>query len=137
MLSHLVDDPTDSLGQRIAKHGAAGVADCRHQCGRPITCTAATHLRQQQAVRQENEVGVPGLALAISQLTVSEPQVLLAVPMKRLRTGPATAVRSHYALHFPVQLVGDDDFGCGGFTLALPQNDHLDLVVQTGNANAA
>jgi hypothetical protein len=88
-------------------------------------------------MRQENEAGMPGLALAASQLTVSWPQVPLSVPMKRLHTGPTMAIRPHNALYFPIHLVGDDDFGCDGFILALPQDNHPDLVVQPGDANAA
>jgi hypothetical protein len=38
---------------------------------------------------------VPGLALDITQLTVAEAELLLAVPMKRLRTCPAMPVHPH------------------------------------------
>ena len=129
--------PADGSRQCIAKHAAAGVADGGNESGRPSLYTVALHVRQQQAVRKEDEVGVPGLALAASQLTVSEPQMLLAVPVKGLRSGPTPTIGADNALHFPVQLVGDDDFGGDGLTLALPQDDRLDLMVETGDANAA
>ena len=119
MFGNFVDRPANGSCQRVAKHATAGVADGGDESGGPSLYTVALHMRQQQAVRKEDEVGVPGLALAASQLTVSEPQMLLAVPMKGLRSGPTATIRADDALHFPVQLVCDKNFGCNGLMLTL------------------
>lgn len=137
MFCDFVDRPSNGSCQRVAKHATAGITDRGNESGGPFLYTVALHLRQQQAVRKEDEVGMPGLALATSQLTVSEPQMLLAVPMKGLRSGPTATIRADDALHFPVQLVGDKNFGCNRLMLTLSQNHNLHLVVETRDANAA
>src|SRR6478752_5647775 len=67
----------------------------------PLLRTALPQLAHEQAVRQHDQVDVPGLALEITQLTVAQPELLLAVPMEGLRARPAMPVHPHDPTHRP------------------------------------
>src|SRR6266496_6146500 len=59
-------------------------------------------LGHQGAVRQEHEIHVPGLALALPELTRAHAKMLLPVPMEGLRSCPAFAIRLEDAMDFPI-----------------------------------
>ena len=53
---------------------------------------------------------VPGLAIAVSELTLAHAQMLLPVPMEGLCSGPASLVAFEDAMGFPMRPIGDQDF---------------------------
>src|SRR3954468_21143901 len=85
---HLFDYPGDGFPQRLAEHGATGLADGRQACVSPFLRTVMPQLRHQSAVRQEHEIHMPGLALATPELTRAHAQMLLPVPMEGLSSCP-------------------------------------------------
>jgi len=68
-LLDLLHDPGDRLTERFSQHGATGLADGRQACVSPFLRTVVPQLAHQGAVRQEHEIHVPSLALAIPELT--------------------------------------------------------------------
>ena len=99
----LIDGPRKGRAKSLVHHSAAGFADGRQSMERPIFRTAVAELAHQQTVRQHHQVHVPGLALAVAQLTVSHAQLLLAVPMKGLRACPTISIHIQHALRFASQ----------------------------------
>ncbi len=83
--------PRDRFPERVTQHGAAGFADGRQRFGSPCTRTALAQLGHEQTVHQQHEGEMPRLARATAQLTVTQAQMLLAVPMEGL--GPCPALR--------------------------------------------
>ena len=76
---------------------------------------------------------MPGLALGITQLTITHPELLLAVPMKGLRTRPAIPVDLQDSRHLPGDPIGHQDFDRFG-VVAIPPEDHdPHLVFDVGN----
>src|SRR5438093_3678088 len=106
-LLYLFDDPGDRFAQGLAEHGATGLADGRQACLSPFLRTVVPQLGHQGAVRQEDEIHVPGLALAAPELTITHAQMLLAVPMEGLGSCPALPIGLEDAMHFPIGAVGD------------------------------
>jgi hypothetical protein len=100
-----INGPGDGVSQGLAHDGSTGFADGSQHGMCPFTRTALPHLCDQKRVRQHDEVHVPGLALALTQLTVSPAQMLLAVPMKGFRARPALAVDVEDATDLPVDPV--------------------------------
>src|SRR5205823_11344173 len=88
----LLNYPGDRFAQCLAKHGTTGLADGRQACVSPFLRTVVPQLGHQGAVRQEDEIHVPGLALALPELTLAHAQMLLAVPMEGLCSCPALAI---------------------------------------------
>src|ERR671932_846734 len=88
-LLDLFDYPGDRFAQGLAEHRATGLADGRQAYVSPFLRTVLPQLSHQGAVRQEHEIHMPGLALAIPELTITHAQMLLAVPMKGLSSCPA------------------------------------------------
>src|SRR5690606_17974804 len=58
-------------------------------------------LGHNRAVRQEDQMHMPGLALAVPELTLAHAEMLLPVPMKGLRSCPAMAIGLEDASDFP------------------------------------
>src|SRR5512142_2266256 len=55
------------------------------------------------------QVDMPGLALLVTQLTIAQSELLLAVPRTRLRPCPAMPVHPHDPTHFPGDPVRHQD----------------------------
>src|SRR5512142_2775410 len=96
----LLDRPRERRAQGLLDHRPTGFADGHQPMERPLLRTALLQLAHEQTVRQHDQVHVPGLALEITQLTVAQSELLLAVPMKGLRPYPALAVNPHDATYF-------------------------------------
>ena len=84
VIGKLVDNPVNQLRQEFAFHRPTGFADGRQHGPSPVLRTALVERAHQQTVRCADEIHVAGLPLAAAHLTIAEPQLLLAVPMKRL-----------------------------------------------------
>src|SRR3954469_13649177 len=97
----LVDRPRERRTQGFPCHRPTGFADSHQPMERPLLRTALLQLAHEQAVRQHDQVHVPGLALDVTRLTVAQTELLLAVPMERLRARPAMSVHPHDPTHFP------------------------------------
>ena len=101
--------PRPASRRVLPEHRSTGFADGLQPTERPLTRTVLPQLAHEQTVRQHDQVHVPGLALAITQLTVSHAKLLLTVPMKGLRACPAMPVRPHDPTHFPGDPIGHQD----------------------------
>lgn len=122
-ISGTFNRPTNRLPQCLAQDTATGFPDGGHHPTSPFTHTALLHLPDQQSVRQEDEIQVPGLALATSQLTLAHPEMLLAVPMKGLGPCPPPAIDSPNPRHLPVAPIGHQHLDGVDAILSLPQDD--------------
>src|SRR5215211_2195246 len=135
-LLHLPYDPGDCLTERFSQHGATGLADGRQAYASPFLRTVLPQLAHQSAVRHEYEIHVPGLALAIPELTRAHAQMLLAVPMERLGPCPALTIGLEDAMHLPIRAIRDQDFRWLIITLLLPEHHNPHRVVDTRDTNA-
>src|SRR4051794_33402597 len=90
---------------------------------------ALPQVPHQQAVRQHDEVHVPGLALAVTQLTVPHAQLLLAIPMKGLRACPPIPITPYNPADFPPNPVGHQDNAWRGVVAAVPQDNNPNTVL--------
>src|SRR5919112_3564468 len=97
----LLDRPGERRTQRLPTHRPTGFADGHQPMERPLLRTALLQLAHEQTVRQHDQVHVPGLALEITQLTIPQPELLLAVPMKGLRPRPTMSVDPNDPTHLP------------------------------------
>ncbi|NKB65597.1 MAG: hypothetical protein GKR89_00925, partial [Candidatus Latescibacteria bacterium] len=88
----LLNGPGQRLAQDLFGNGSTGLADGRQPFLRPRTRTAGVHLGHEQTVHYDYEVCVPGQALACTQLTVTQTQMLLAVPVKGFGAGPTLPI---------------------------------------------
>src|SRR5689334_8212763 len=86
---NLLNHPGDRFAQGLAEDRATGLADGRQACLSPFLRTVLLQLTHQSSVRQEDEIHVPGLALATPELTRAHAQVLLPVPVEGLCSCPA------------------------------------------------
>ena len=101
----------------------------------PFLRTVVPQLSHQGAVRQEYEIHVPGLALALPELTIAHAQMLLPVPMEGLRSCPAFAIGLEDTMHFPIGAVGDQDLARFGIALLFPQHHNPHGVRDARNAD--
>jgi hypothetical protein len=65
-------------------------------------------MAHKDAVRKDDHIHMPGLALAVSKLTVAHTQMLLAVPMEALRPTPAATVNAEYSTYLPEGTIGNE-----------------------------
>jgi hypothetical protein len=73
---------------------------------------------------------VPGLALVVTQLTVSHAQLLLAIPMKGFRARPTMPISPYDARHLPLNPIGHQNDPRLLILLMTPNDDDADLVPQ-------
>jgi len=137
IFNDLLDGPRQGRAKRLVHHSAAGFADGRQSMERPCFRTVVEKLAHQQTVRQHDQVHVPGLALAIAQLTVSHAQLLLTVPMKGLRACPAISIHIQDPLRFPTHAVGNQDFTRTRIAPMVPENQNAYFVIHFGKADRA
>jgi len=120
-------DPFNGLGQCIteclSQYRHAGFADGRQTLQSPRMRTTLPQLTHQDAVRQEDHVQVPGLALTASKLTIAHAQMLLAVPMEALRACPTVSIDPQNPCYFPVRTIRYQDL-LGLLVLTLGPQDH-------------
>ncbi len=76
-LYDLVHGPTDCRAQTFAQHRSTRLADGRQLAKSPFLRTVLPKLAHEQTVRQHDEVHMPYLALAATQLTISHTKFLL------------------------------------------------------------
>ena len=84
VIGELVHNPVDQLLQEFAFDRPTGFADGRQHGPSPVLRTALVERTHQQTVRCADEIHVAGLPLAVAHLAISQAQLLLPVPMKRL-----------------------------------------------------
>jgi hypothetical protein len=77
-------------------------------------------------------VHVPGLAFSVPELTVAHAEMLLGVPMKRLRACPSFPVDSKDACDIPEDAIGNEEFPGLTVTPTRPEDHETNLVVNTG-----
>src|SRR5215208_6075384 len=119
----LLDRPRERRAQVLPDHRPTGLADGHQPMQRPFLRTALLQLAHEQTVRQHDQVHVPGLALDITQLTITQPELLLAVPMKGLRARPAIAVRPYDPTHLPGDPIRHQDLDALR-VMTIPPQDH-------------
>ena len=129
--------PVDRRAQGLGQDRPTGFANGRQLPVRPFIRMALPQLTHQEAVRQHDEVRVPGLALTVTQLTIPQAQLLLAIPMKGLRACPATPIHTHDACDFPLHPVGHQDDARLGVLPLRPEQDDPYLVADVRNAQRA
>ena len=101
VVGELVHNPIDQLPQEFPFNRPTGFADGRQRAPSPLLHTALPQRTHQETVRCADEIHVAGLPLAVAHLAIAEPQLLLAVPMKRLGACPAVPIHQHHANHLP------------------------------------
>src|SRR5215470_562815 len=120
----LLHTPVHDALQRLGFDGSTGVADGRQRPPSPVLHTALPQRAHQETIRCADEIHMAGLPLAAAHLTVSQPQLLLAVSMKGLGPCPAMAIDQYYTNDFPPQPVTDQRFtGFRVLSLAPKQHD--------------
>jgi len=129
----LLDRPGQGRPQRFSDHRPTGLADGHQPMERPFLRTALLQLAHEQTVRQHDQVHVPGLALVVTQLTITQSELLLAVPMERLRARPTLPVHSHDSTHLPGDPIGHQDLATRLILTVMPQHDDPYLVLHLGD----
>src|SRR5437763_15529306 len=104
-MSAAIHRPIQCSAERLAQDRPTGFADGRQLPERPFIRMALPQLSHQEAVRQHDEVHVPGLALAVTQLTSPHAQLLLAIPMKGLCACPTMPIGPHHPRYLPLNPV--------------------------------
>ena len=116
----LLNDPGKGGAERLVEHRSAGFADGLQTTEGPLVRTVLPQLAHEQAVRQHDQVHMPGLALAVAKLTISHAKLLLTVPMIGLRARPAISIGTHEATHFPRRSVADENLSRFGIAAMIP-----------------
>ena len=132
IIRDLFDHPGDGGSHGFAHYRSTGFADCRQLAECPIFRTVRPELIHEKSVRQHDQVHVPGLALAVAQLTISHAQLLLSVPMKGLRAGPAIFVNQENSHHVPGDAVGYQNLAGFFVSFFVPNNNYPHFVVDSG-----
>src|SRR3954465_16077634 len=131
----LLDRPGERRTQGLLRHRSTGLADGHQPMECPLLRTALLQLAHEQTVRRHDQVDVPGLALDITQLTITQPELLLAVPMERLRARPAMPVHPHDPTHLPGAPIRPQDLATRFVIAVMPQDHHPYLVLHLGDAH--
>src|SRR4051794_39867128 len=127
--SDLLDRPGERRTQGFLRHRPTGLADGHQPMEGPLLRTALLQLAHEQTVRRHDQVDVPGLALDITQLTITQPELLLAVPMEGLRPRPAISVHPHDPTDLPGDPVRHQDLAAPLVVTVMPQDHDSDLVL--------
>src|SRR5215471_4795698 len=106
ILADVLHGPSQGSAQRLPENRPTGLADGRQPLEGPLIRMALPQLFHQKTVRQQDEVQVPGLARIIPQLTISQAQLLLTIPMKGFRARPAMPVGADDLADLPLHAVG-------------------------------
>ena len=133
----LLNGPGNGVAERFVQHRSAGFADGLQPTECPVVATVLPQLEHEQTVRQHDQVHVPGLALAVTKLTVSHAKLLLTVPMIGLRACPTMPIRSHHTTHLPGRPVGHDNLARFRVAAMIPEDDDAHLVIDFGNMQRA
>src|SRR5512135_2633477 len=133
--SDLLNRPGERRAQGFLGHRSAGFADGHQPVERPLLRTALLQLADEQTVRQHDQVHMPGLALDITQLTVAQSELLLAVPMKGLRPCPAMAVPPHDPTHLPGDPMRHQNLDRLRVVAISPEDHNPNLVLYVGDAH--
>src|SRR3954465_11600254 len=123
LLGDVLDRPGERRPQGLPCHRPTGFADGHQPMDGPLLRTALPQLAHEQAVRQHDQVHVPGLALDITQLTISQSELLLAVPMEGLRARPAMPVHPHDPAHLPGDTIRHQDLATLLVLAVMPEED--------------
>ena len=86
----------------------------------------------QQTVRCADEIYVAGLALAVAHLAIAEPQLLLAVEVKRLGAYAVVSVHQHHTNHLPHQPIIHQ-----GFVASASSRSLQNSTIRTGYVTSA
>src|SRR5215217_6754557 len=106
----LIHNPIDHMRQGLGFHRTTGFANGRQRPPSPVLRTTLLQRAHEETIRCTDEINVAGLPLAAAHLTVPQPQLLLAVPMKGLGASPAMPIHQHYTNHFPPQTITHQGF---------------------------
>src|SRR6201997_5668590 len=136
-LGDLLDRPAQGCPQAFPQHRATGFADGRQPLESPLFRTVLPQLPHEQAVRQHDQVHVPGLALASAKLTIPHAKLLLTVPMKGLRTCPAMAIDLQNPADLPLHAVAHQDFARSDIVPLVPDNDQPHPMRNRGDRQGA
>jgi len=134
-LGDLFDCPIEGRSHGFSRHSSAGFANGRQLRERPFFRTVLLELGHEQSVRQHDQVHMPGLALAVTQLTVSHAKLLLTVPMKGLRACPATTIDQQNPSNFPTSTVADQDFAGLAIAFSIPNDNDSYFVFYIGDTD--
>src|SRR6266446_1634632 len=97
----LVHNPIDHALQGFGFHGTTGFANGHQRPPSPVLRTTLLQRTHEETLRYADEIHVAGLPLAAAHLTVSQPLLLLAVPMTRLGACPTVSIHQHHPYHLP------------------------------------
>ena len=106
----LVHNPIDHALQGFGFHGTTGFANGRQRPPSPVLRTTLLQRAHQETIRCTDEIHVAGLPRAAAHLTVPQPSLLLAVPMKRLGACPSMPIYQHHTNYFPPQPIAHQGF---------------------------
>src|SRR2546421_4055725 len=101
----LVHNPIDHTLQGLGFHGSTGFADGRQRPPSPVLRTTLLQRAHEETIRCTNEIHVAGLPPAAAHLTVSQPPLLLSVPLESLGSCPPMPIHQDHPNHFPPQAV--------------------------------
>src|SRR3989304_10632869 len=135
IFDYFLDGPINRGSEGLTEHRATGFADGRQSPESPFLRTASLELAHEQTIREHDEIHVPGLAFAVTQLTVPHPQFLLAVPMKCLRACPPMSVHLQNAMNLPLDTIRSENLARLLVPTVIPQDQDPHLVVHTRNAH--
>ena len=133
---HLAHDPADHRSNRFTQQRAATLADRRQFHGSPSTDTRFIQFPYQKTVRQKDHVCVSGLTFTVSQLTISQSQLLLSVSVECLRARPTTTIRFDNSFRVPVNLVRNENLSRLRVVFVPPLDHDADLVVDVRHLHA-
>jgi hypothetical protein len=135
----LLDRPRERRPQRFPRHVPTGLADGHQPMERPFLRTALLQLAHEQTVRQHDQVHVPGLALNVTQLTVTQPVLLFVVPMGGLRACSAMEIHPHDPTHFPSDPIRHQDLAARPVfaVMGVPQSSEQKRTLSRADCQAA
>src|SRR3989304_6237337 len=136
IICDLFDHPGDGGSHGFAQYRSTGFADGRQLAEGPCFRTVRPELIHKKSVRQHDQVHVPGLALAVAQLTISHAQLLLSVPVEGRRAGPAIFVNQEDSHYVPGDAVGYQNLAGFFVSFFVPNNDDPYFVVDSGYMQA-